>query len=316
MPSRVEKRRKPSQLGKKTNDNTIPMIARTKKQKRYRPIPFFAFPREIRDLVYGYALSTEDTSSQALQPLIATEAGKIREMEIELAEAEHAVGKLVRHRSISALSARTREKKKDACNRLELAITRLGERPRLINTNIFCVNKQMLAELSKYIRERVQVKVLIRELDKKTCTIRELEVMAIAQHVRIVYEMEHRHRRNNWLKPWSYDIERVLADREDIKTFHFEGTGIKILQDSSYEKRDDGYWVRVSGLPPYMDEWSCDPDLYRQIMNVLDDVPMVSASKGLKVSWVGDEKFPENIEDEAIETYRAQVAKLRAGLKA
>jgi hypothetical protein len=51
-------------------------------------------------------------------------------------------------------------------------------------------------------------------------------------------------------------------------------------------------------------------------MNVLGNVPKVTASKGLKISWTGDERFPEDIEDDDIQEYRAQVAKLRTGLKA
>lgn len=137
-----------------------------------------------------------------------------------------------------------------------------------------------------------------------------LHLLSEAQRIRIEYHLVHQHSEGPAL-PFPEAARAILRKRNNIKSFHFHGMGHRLLTDSTFEKKDSK-WVRVDHWP-----WgySCDMQLYGQILDVIENVPKVETMQkdGFKVSWDGDERIPDDIDDGPVNQYRFYIKKVLKG---
>ena len=261
-------------------------------------------------MIYRYTLSTPHTSTKtvALRPTGNLDLKTIRQVHQHVATCQDRVEVLSCLRHTRNMEA----KKANAQLELEKALLRASEEPLLVDNAVFAVNKQIFQEVTKYIREQVPFLIQVghrvgTQSRVKKWSKQEERLLVEAQYITVSYYLLHRHNESPVL-PFTTRGLDSLARRNDIKTFHFQGTGHPLLADSHYEQRGT-QWVRVDPrFGPF--GYTCDTDLFQQLLEVLANVPKIKTRRGFTVTWRGEEKIPQDIEDEEVQKYKDAVKRL------
>jgi hypothetical protein len=289
---------------------------RLENERRAAARCIWRLPQEIRDTIYGYVLSTPNTKSppQALHnPTKKVKDGSraLKASVAILVEKEDALKKLKQ-------TAARKAKLKNVHVQLERAHSILAEYPTPLQLDLMRTNKQVCEEVTKYIKERVllsfifdgshiglpNAKSLPWSQENKTWLLR-------AQHIFIRYHLHHQHQHRP-LSAMTVTSKEALECRTDIKTFEFRGCGVQVLEDRRFEEVD-GVWKSTDTWSAHLAMgWgqSCDAQLCGQIMQVLRGLPRVKASKKKRVTWLGDEQFPAEIDDKEVNEYQEVVKEL------
>jgi hypothetical protein len=153
----------------------------------------------------------------------------------------------------------------------------------------------MYDEVTKHIEENVEVQIFA----SRWWEDRHLRLLRFCRHLTIVYDP---HRHSGYSTVWQEQLAAAVSNRKDIKTFHLKGIGEEILGYLSRRVLDDPFGVFAV----------VDLLAFERIIVMLSTFPPVQASKGIRVTWSGEDKVP--LEGEHMDVYRRMVKRIEKGL--
>jgi hypothetical protein len=277
-------------VGKQYED-TFPRRTKARVKKSKKPFSLLKLPREIRDVIYSFVLSTENTeASSTLRPVTLEEVKEIEEAWQE-ADRLRRIADSMKDTAFKGLWNLKRHEAEEAAHQAEGHVEDCLEP---VDMAILRTSRRLYIELTEYISTRIPLGFTVDRTTK--FEERELRALKTAQRISIKFVFEPK---RNTIEPqpcpWAQQLQETIGQRTEIQFFHFEGTGTRVLRHTyrSLSRKEASTYER---------NWTA-------IKEVLEKLPVLKSSNGVTIKWQGYEKLAATQEG-AVDEYREIVGRL------